>query len=695
MEKKQFTYFDSKNVERTVELSPEDFTFVQENITITDKAMKTKPTTFFRDAMRRFAKNKSSVAGAIILGSLVVLTIVLPFALPSDIDTFHPYEKFLAPKLFDSGTGWWDGSRSYQDKVIDFDWDHYDETGELTGFPADFEARGVVGGQSGIQMTAPGEKKVDAYSPYARGGYVRLSSPAGTTSTTQIESPSASLYTSYYQYDLKMVTTSFTSEQIDAAPASYALYFVVTNSGDPDGEVEVKLKDFTTETGEVTLNLNEIPALTTYSQAASGASGHFTIRLDVPSATRESTLLLKSFEVVPSKGTAEPSEMIKEAFEDLSIHDAIKFFEWNHDTDPTKYWTRYSPLSLNVYQADIVYGNFRYDTYEVAYGDRIGSVTYSNFATYVSNKWIVGNDKTVDEFKAELVAAPRSEREALCAAYMASLSLSDEGKLHCPLRLDVPGAYIQPEGAGKLLTFSVIGTISGYRVLGYTSMPRYLMGTDSSGRDLVHYAFAGLRTSLVLGVIAAAVCFGIGLVWGAISGYFGGWVDIWMERFCEILGGLPWIVLMTFMMLKFGQNLFVFAAAICLTGWMGTAHLTRTQFYRFKDREYILAARTLGARDGRLIFRHILPNAVGTIVTASVLMIPSTIFSEATIAYLGLGLKGVASFGVMLSDNQPYLEQYPSLILFPSAIMALMMISFNLFGNGLRDAFNPSLKGQE
>ena len=152
---------------------------------------------------------------------------------------------------------------------------------------------------------------------------------------------------------------------------------------------------------------------------------------------------------------------------------------------------------------------------------------------------------------------------------------------------------------------------------------------------------------------------------------------------------------MTLAILHFGNNFITFFLALCLTGWMGTAARTRTQFYRFKGREYVLASRTLGASDGRLIFKHILPNSLGTIVTASVLMIPSTIFSEATLAYLNLGLQGVQAFGVMMSENQQYLQSSPNLVVFPAIIIALMMISFNLFGNGLRDALNPSLKGSE
>ena len=152
---------------------------------------------------------------------------------------------------------------------------------------------------------------------------------------------------------------------------------------------------------------------------------------------------------------------------------------------------------------------------------------------------------------------------------------------------------------------------------------------------------------------------------------------------------------MTLAILHLGNNFLTFFLALCLTGWMGTAHRTRTQFYRFKGREYVLASRTLGSSDARLIFRHILPNSLGTIITGAVLMIPSTIFSEATLAYLNLGLQGVQAFGVMMAANQQYLGIYPNLVIFPAVVMALMMISFNLFGNGLREAFNPSLKGSD
>jgi oligopeptide transport system permease protein len=231
--------------------------------------------------------------------------------------------------------------------------------------------------------------------------------------------------------------------------------------------------------------------------------------------------------------------------------------------------------------------------------------------------------------------------------------------------------------------------------MGYDEMPKYLLGTTEDGKDIIKLAFTSLRTSLLLAIFVSAFCLMFGLCWGAISGYFGGNVDLIMERITDIIAGVPYIVVMTLAILLLGNNIVTFGMALCLTSWIGVAARTRTQFYRFKGREYVLASRTLGASDKRLIFRHILPNALGTIVTSSVLMIPSVIFSESTLAYLNLGLKGVDSFGVLLSTNQRFLSTYPALIVFPSIIISLLMISFNLFGNGLRDALNPSLKGSE
>ena len=138
--------------------------------------------------------------------------------------------------------------------------------------------------------------------------------------------------------------------------------------------------------------------------------------------------------------------------------------------------------------------------------------------------------------------------------------------------------------------------------------------------------------------------------------------------------------------------------AFVLTGWIGIAARVRMQFYRFKGQEYVLAARTLGASDRRLIFKHIFPNSLGTIVTSAVMTIPGVIFSESMLSYLhiiNLEASSLTSIGTMLSNGQGYLSSYPHIIMFPALFIAILEISFNLFGNGLRDALNPSLRGAD
>ena len=149
-------------------------------------------------------------------------------------------------------------------------------------------------------------------------------------------------------------------------------------------------------------------------------------------------------------------------------------------------------------------------------------------------------------------------------------------------------------------------------------------------------------------------------------------------------------------MMIFGTGIVAIILALTATGWIGMASMIRAQFYRFKGREYVLASRTLGAKDSSLIFRHILPNAIGPIITRAMLAIPGAIFSESFLAYIGLGIQAPEpSIGVMLSDGQRVLLQYPYQTLFPALLISLLMIAFNLFANGLRDALDPTKRGEE
>lgn len=454
MAKNNNKFVDANGVEFTI--TPDDFKLVQLDTKIHDQKFDTKPTTFFKDALRRFRKNHSSVVGAVIILIIVLLAIFVPMISPYDVSGSHANETLLLPKLFDAGTGFWDGTQ------------------KVTGQPYD------------------------------------ENSPTGVNQETFL--PNA-----------------------------------VSN--------------------------------------------------------------------------------------------------------------------VVVYEKDgMMYVDFTYDVYEAKYGVLEKTIYKVEIDKYVANGWCEYEYNGNGEYEFKVL---------------------DEEK--CPI-IEIVTANDDGD---------VVAKVQQYKYLGYDKMPRYIFGTDNLGRDLLKRSFEGMRYSLVFAIVITVICFVFGLVWGAISGYFGGNVDLFLERFKDILGGVPLIVIVTLFRLHLGDKLWVFALALCITGWMGTAARTRTQFYRFKGREYVLASRTLGASDNRLIFRHILPNAMGTIITSSVLMVPSLIFTEATLSYLGLGLNGSNSFGNILSENQQYLQTYPMLIVVPAIIISLLMISFNLFGNGLRDAFNPSLKGSE
>ena len=451
MEKKTLDCFGNE-----VKLNEKSFNLVQLDEKIHDTKFETKPTTFFKDSLKRFAKNKSSVVGAIIISIIILLSIIVPIVSPYDIKDAHPSETHLLPKLFNAGTGFWDGVKTYE------------------GIPYD------------------------------------------------------------------------------------------TETGLPQGD------------------------------------------------------------------------FAKNAI----MEESIKTYE----------------------KDGILVCDFKYDIYEEKYGVREMVVPKVDIRKYAKEGYIrILNENDPEKFSIEVI--------------------SDKSPVKRFVKIDESD--------------NIICEVEYFRYLGYDKMPIYLFGTDGLGKDLVKSCFVGMRSSLVFAFCIAIICFIFGLVWGAISGYFGGNVDLFLERFKDILGGVPLIIIVTLFRLHLGDKLWVFALSLCITGWMGIASRTRTQFYRFKGREYVLASRTLGASDNRLIFRHILPNSMGTIVTSSVLMVPNLIFTEATLAYLGLGLQGNDSFGSILSQNQQYIQTYPALIVVPAVIISLLMISFNLFGNGLRDALNPSLKGSE
>ena len=229
--------------------------------------------------------------------------------------------------------------------------------------------------------------------------------------------------------------------------------------------------------------------------------------------------------------------------------------------------------------------------------------------------------------------------------------------------------------------------------------PTFLFGTNNAGKDIFTCLASGASFSFILAILVSVVNLTVGAIYGAIEGYYGGKIDILMERFVEILGSIPSMIVIS--LLKYHlhvSHILILFISFFLTGWTGMAGRTRMQFYRFKNQEYVLVSRTLGANDRRVMFKHIFPNAIGTLVTSSVLVSPGVIFSETSLSYLGivnLSTGNLTSVGTLLATGQNYLFTYPHMILFPALFVSLLMLSFNLFGNGLRDAFNPSLRGTE
>ena len=615
----------------------DDFNLVQSDKKIFDTKFETKPTTYLKDALKRFKKNKSSVAGAFILGFLILCSIFVPIFSTSDVTSDRSIERFLAPKFFEAGHGWWDGTKKYEDVVYDVD----------NQVPADFYAPAVSNVHNLYEMY------INTANAYAKGGYLQFINEVVTENN---EDPSNTKilctynkidYTSKDNFKVNVELGS-TDNIFDYKLGEYRI--ILSSSVD-----EVVLKDWSRDYSDFEINISEV--LT--NQGLTKFNGQLTFELKAGKNV-ESYLLIESF-VLSSSDTELADTLSKMSVVEPSIS---VLYEKGTDASKTPIGYLQSTGQKNIYQAVLTKCSFTYDTYEYVYGDKTMVVAKSDIDDYIKNGWC-SYDYTV---------GPESFKV-----------LSDK----CPI-IEI---YDQTtDRIGNLS--SVTAKVSRYKYYGYDTMPKFLLGTDESGYDIVKLSFKGLRTSLILGVCAASFCLLFGLCWGAISGYFGGNVDLIMERFCDILAGVPNLVIMTLCILHFGSNFVTFFLALCMTGWMGTAGRTRTQFYRFKGREYVLASRTLGASDGRLIFRHILPNALGTIVTGSVLMIPSVIFSEASLSYLNL-LTVKNSFGVILSKNQAYIQTYPALIVFPSIILALMMISFNLFGNGLRDALNPSLKGSD
>ena len=223
----------------------------------------------------------------------------------------------------------------------------------------------------------------------------------------------------------------------------------------------------------------------------------------------------------------------------------------------------------------------------------------------------------------------------------------------------------------------------------------YLLGTDLLGRDLLTRILYGARTSLIIGIAANGLALAIGTVVGVTAGYFRGWIGAILMRFTDLMMAFPALLLAICLAAIFQPSLWIVALVIAMVNWVQTARVLYTETTSLSEREFIAAERALGAGHGRILFRHILPHLLPTIIVWGTLGISTTVLLEATLSYLGVGVQPpVPSWGNIIFENQTYFQSAPWLVFIPGAAILMLALSFNLVGDALRDVLDPTERGR-
>jgi oligopeptide transport system permease protein len=221
----------------------------------------------------------------------------------------------------------------------------------------------------------------------------------------------------------------------------------------------------------------------------------------------------------------------------------------------------------------------------------------------------------------------------------------------------------------------------------------HIFGTDTLGRDIFTRVWYGARISLFISFTAVFVNFIIGVIYGGISGYIGGAVDNVMMRIIEIINGIPYLIIVVLLMIVIPRGTMTIVIAYATVGWTGMARLIRGQIMSLKQQDFVAAAKVMGARPARIIAKHLLPNTLSVVIVNVTLAIPNAIFTEAFLSYIGLGVPvPLASWGTLANDGSRVFQMYPSQLAIPAICISLTMLSFNLLGDGLRDALDPKLR---
>ena len=281
---------------------------------------------------------------------------------------------------------------------------------------------------------------------------------------------------------------------------------------------------------------------------------------------------------------------------------------------------------------------------------------------------------------------------AILAPLIAPASPYAQNPAHANLAPKIPGLEWTTWFDGKAMSRGK-KLIDTYEKANIPAGTYYYLGTDSLGRDLLSRILYGTQISLLVAFVAALINLVFGIIYGLTSGWLGGKVDTFMQRLLEVLSGVPNLVIVVLMLLVLKPGLISIIITIALTSWITMSRVVRAQTLRLKKTEYVLAAQVLGQHPIKIMLKHILPNMIGIIIVQVMFALPSAIFFEAFLSFIGIGIPAPdASLGTLISDGYKTFRFLPHLMWYPAAMISVLMLSFNLLADGLRDAFDPKMK---